>query len=177
VNDNRYAPPSAEVSDQREAPAGAGPERKIRRFFAAMLMLGGLAGVALFVYMFVKFYAQGAATLLILSLLFALFVWAIYVGWRLWQGTPFGRRWGVVAFATQIPVIAVPGFQCQWFTGGQIAPIFSMQNGSINFNLSLNAGANGTFYLGSGDVAIALGVNLFALAAVILLIRANRRER
>jgi hypothetical protein len=176
VNDNRYAPPAADVSDTRDAPAGAGPERNVRRFFAAMLMLGGVAGVAIFVYMFVQFYAQGAATLLVLTLLFALFVWAIYVGWRLWQGTPYGRRWGVIAFATQIPVIAVPGFQCQWFTGGQIAPTFVMQGGSINMNLALNVGANGTFYLGSGDVAFALGANLFAVAAVIFLVRWKRRE-
>jgi len=175
MSDNRYAPPAAPIAEVHRAPAPGRRDRLLRRFFAATLLVGGVCGMALGVYMLVNFLQQGLATIAFVCALIALFAWASWVGLRLWAGTPFGRRWAVVAFATQVPIITVPGVQLGWFTGITLAPMITSEAGELGMSINANLGANGTFYLGAGATQIAVGANLFALFAVIMLVKGNRR--
>jgi hypothetical protein len=175
MNDNRYAPPEAPLIDPPTASDASGKDRNFRRFFAAVMFIGGLAGIAIMVYFFGTFAAQGALTTLLGIAFIALFAWAAYAGWRLWQGTSYGRKWATILYIAQIPLIALPGLQYVFYTGIEVAPSLSWENGNLNWNVTLNAGANGTFYLGTANSGVTLGVNLFALIAAIWLVRANKR--
>jgi MFS family permease len=158
---------------------------KTTRFFAAILITGGILGIfsaALLGAYFLN--AQGWPILLLVAGGIALFAWAIFTGFRLWQGTPYGRRWGIILFASQIPIIALyPTPQYQWFTGIQFSPILQLGDSFIKGGIEIGAGtylfaiaqfcANIT-YPNTGGTASIIGVNIFAIIAVLLLIRANK---
>ena len=144
------------------------------RFFAAMLGGGGFVGMALVVFMCVKLIQQSVLVAMLIAALGALFAWAGLTGVRLWQGTRYGRKWAVILFASQMPVLAIPGFKYQWFTGAPFGPVLSFGGSTTNVGATINLGANAEFFVGSGMAEWAIGLNLFAAIAVVLLMRANR---
>lgn len=91
--------------------------KTITRGLAAVLALGGIAGIAITLSLVAKLTQQSALVAALILGLLLLFVWATWTGWQLWQGRTYGHRWAPIAFATQIPVLAVPGLSYQWFTG------------------------------------------------------------
>jgi len=129
---------------------------KTTRFFAAALMIGGIAGFVIVALLAMK--VPFMHFWLILFLFFAAFMWAIYTGFRLWQGTPYGRKWAVILFASQIPVILIPGLHYQWSTGAKLVPLlYWLDSGPVLFRFTPNIGADISFVLGSlGNLCIAL---------------------
>lgn len=145
------------------------------RFFAALLSVGGLLGVAIGVTVGFQVVSRNLLGIVPMGLLVALFAWATFTGFRLWQGTPYGRRWAPILFASQIPVLALPGMSYEWFTGLQFAPILRFGAEPAYLHFAINVGGGGNIYLGTGVVESGLGVNLFALVALLMLRRSLNR--
>ncbi|KQX98011.1 hypothetical protein ASD22_12520 [Rhodanobacter sp. Root480] len=146
---------------------------KTTRFFSVMLVAGGGVGVAMVMILGLKLLPQGWLLLVPLAGLAALFAWAAFTGIRLWQGTPYGRRWAPILFASQIPMFSLQGIRYQWFTGAELSPTVQLGTGSVPLGLSVNLGANGQFFFGDEAAELFIGLNLFAVVALVLLLRAN----
>jgi hypothetical protein len=146
---------------------------KTTRFFSAMLMVGGVFGLFATLAAGAQLAKQHWLFALPMLALAALFAWAAFAGLRLWQGTPYGRKWATILFASQVPILALPGFRYQWFTGAQFGPYLRWGDGSVTANFGANFGANGDFFMGSALVGSSVGVNLFAVIAFVMLLRAN----
>lgn len=138
-----------------------------------MLVAGGSVGVAMVMILGLKLLPQGWLLLVPLAGLAALFAWAAFTGIRLWQGTPYGRRWAPILFASQIPMFSLQGIRYQWFTGVELSPTVQLGTGSVPLGLSVNLGANGQFFFGDEAAELFIGLNLFAVVALVLLLRAN----
>lgn len=142
------------------------------RFFAAMLMLGGVVGFISTCIIGIPIIQQHSFLGLPMVGLAALFVWSVFIGYRLWQGTPFGRKWATILFASQIPVLALPSIAFHWFTGLQLRLVMIDRAGDVTANVTLGAG--GAFYVGTGVTEFMIGINVFAVIALLLLRRANK---
>ena len=150
-----------------------GQYTRTTRFFAAMLIGGGIAGIAIAAIVGIKIIQQNGLLIIPMAALAVLFAWAIYIGVRLWQGTPYGRKWAPILFASQIPVLSLPGFKFQWFTGAELGAALQFGGSSTRLGFSANLGANGQFFFGTGVTESVVGVNLFAVVALVLLVRSN----
>jgi hypothetical protein len=94
---NPYSPPKAQVIDQTSDARGSQSMMESRptageRVLAFMLLLGGVLGIGVSLYMGVLLFAGSMLT-----------------GFRLWRGRDSGRRWAIILFAMQIPILTVPG--------------------------------------------------------------------
>lgn len=138
-----------------------------------MLIGGGIAGVAIAAIVSIKLTQQNGLFIIPMAALAALFAWAIFVGIRLWQGMPYGRKWAPILFASQIPVLSLPGFKYQWFTGAELGAALQFDGGSARLGFSANLGATGQFFVGTNVTEFVIGINLFAVAALVLLVRSN----
>jgi hypothetical protein len=84
------------------------------RFFALLLIGGGLAGVGLGLWGDVQtiqstgFHAS--LSLILMGAFILLFGWSTWVGMALWRGTSQGYKWAKVLFAAQIPLFTVSRF-------------------------------------------------------------------
>jgi hypothetical protein len=143
------------------------------RFFAAMLIGGGAIGMAIVAIIGFQLVQQSWLLIVPMAGLAAVFAWAAFTGVRLWQGTPYGRKWAPILFASQIPVLAIPGLKYQWFTGANFGPAIQFGSGSTEAGFSANIGANGDFLFGPGVTECVFGINLFAIIALVLLVRSN----
>jgi len=150
---------------------------KTTRFFAAMLVIGGVLGIAIVAIIGGQLIKQHWLLAFPMGGLAALFAWAAFTGSRLWQGTPYGRKWATILFASQIPVLALPGIKYQWFTGAHFGPLLQFGNGSTRAEFGVNVGANGEFFIGTGVTEFAIGINLFAVFALLLLVRSNNSSK
>jgi hypothetical protein len=148
--------------------------RKCTRFFAVMLIAGGIIGVATTAALGLQPVGQSFTRAVPMLALMALFGWATYTGVSLWQGTAYGAKWAPIIFASQIPILIVPGATYQWFTGANFGPLLRLAGGSTRIAFSLNLGASGRFFVGTSALEIAIGINLFALVALLLLVRSNK---
>lgn len=92
-------------------------------------------------------------------------------------GTSYGRRWATIIFGSQVPLLALPGLTYQWFTGAFFGPVFLLGEGNSQLTFSVTVGANGQFFVDGRGTAIVFGLNLFAVLAVILLVRANKASK
>lgn len=147
------------------------------RFFAVILMLGGVVGVICAVFFGIQFFQQHSLLALPMVGLGALFVWAVFIGYRLWQGTPFGRKWATILFASQIPVLVLPGITFQWFTGAQLRLVFLFGDHANDLIFVGTFGANGEFYVGNFTTEFMVGINFFAVIALLLLRRFNKKVK
>lgn len=154
-----------------------GQYTRTTRFFAVMLVGGGIAGIAIAAIVGITLIQQNGLFIIPMAALAVLFAWATFIGVRLWQGMPYGRKWAPVLFASQIPVLALPGFKYQWFTGAELGVAMQFGGGSSRLGFSANLGANGQFFLGTDVTEFAVGVNLFAVVALVLLVRSTSRSR
>ena len=125
------------------------------------------------IFMAYQFAKHHWALVLLALTLCAVFAWSCFTGVRLWQGTSYGRKWAPLLFASQIPVLAVPGLHYEWFTGAHFGPVLTLAGDSVNGTLAFNVGANGQFYVGTGGSGLMFGANLFAVLALICLVRSN----
>jgi len=146
------------------------------RIFALVLAIGGIIGIAMVVE---ESWIGSGSSALARILAGALFAFALFTGFRLWKGTPFGRKWAAIVFASQIPVLSLTDLNYDWFTGTQL--IISISKGAdairyLNFSLS-GIGGGFEFRIGEDLTEYIIGVNLFALVASILLLRAYRAFR
>lgn len=140
----------------------------VSRFFAGVLVVGGLFGIGIMFTLGASLLEQGWLNVLLLCLFVLLFGWAVWVGIALWQGSVYGRKWSCVVYALQIPMITLPGLVLQWYTGAYLGPVWRFAT-ETTFIFSMEVGATAQFFIGSRVSEPELGINLFAVAALIML--------
>lgn len=168
MSDDRYAPPESEVDGVKPMDAPA-KERGLvsRRFFALVLIVGAVVGVALLAYLMTKTGFGDAKVVGLFAGFCAMLCFTFAVGVWLWRGTPAGRRWAPILFATQVPIIQLTGFSLSWFTSLLLGATLDL--GDHTWNLNLQFGAGFEFYIGAPAEHQLVGINAFALFAALWL--------
>ncbi len=152
------------------------PHQKTTRILAALLVLGGVVGVALTLFMGVQLLSEAGPLSALIVVLALPFGWALAIGIELWRGTSYGRKWAPVIFATQIPIVLLPSFHYEWFTGFVFGLVLLVGPGDTTLHFAANLGANIQILIGSESSVTGVGFNLVALIAVLLLVRSNRAQ-
>ncbi|MGG6463215.1 hypothetical protein [Solilutibacter silvestris] len=147
----------------------------LTKIYSAALFLGGIFGVLISCWNLYVRRDAGLANLLFLLLFIAAFSFSAYIGQQRWKNTSIGRKWAPVLYASQIPMVLTTPVTFQWFTGIQMAPLLRMNlNGGGSIGFALNAGAGFDLHFNSNPAGgIVIGLNLFAISALIHLVRAN----
>lgn len=141
----------------------------MHRVFAALLVAGGCAGATIGAWIGLALVARSPFLVLPSLALVALLCWSAWVGVLLWRGSEAGLRWGRRLYASQIPIVSVPGLHVEWYTGLQLGPQLVVDGAKTGPSLAFNIGANAQFHLLSAPDAWILGVNLVAVLALLLL--------
>jgi hypothetical protein len=142
------------------------PVSKSARALAALLIAGGVVGIGIALLVGFQLARANVAYAGLMLLLLALFAWSALTGIRLWRGDPRGFKWAVILFAAQIPVVTLPGFTYEYFTGIAI----KLVGGDVESALSFGIGATANVFVGTEAAGVAVGVNLAAIAALALLL-------
>lgn len=161
------------------APPAQSTMSKLTKLYSAALICGGIFGLLAAGWLAYANMGNGLAGLLIVLFFAVSYALSIYIGLQRWKNTPAGRKWAPVLYASQIPVIITTPLTFQWFTGAQIAPLIRVHaDGGGVMSFILNAGANFELYINSNhpnpDGGIGFGLNVFAIAAMLHLVHANR---
>ena len=135
------------------------------RFLALLLVVGGLVGIGTSVFMGYGFLPQHWVYGVIVAAFLVLFVWSLIVGVRLWRGDPRGIKWSKILFSCQVPILTVPGFSYEYFTGVSIKIV----GGEVDSNVALNLGAGAEFFLDTRITSLVFGINIFAVLALVYL--------
>ena len=147
---------------------------KITRFFAATFVVGGIIGGGFAAMLGVlALFSKGGWPFILLMGMAAFFVWVTFIGFELWKGTPYGRKWAIIPLISQIPALKLHGFTYQWCTGACFYPIFRLDTGFTNAGFLTKIGVNYQLSFVTGIIPAApptIGINLLAPIAIILLI-------
>ncbi len=149
----------------------------VRRLLAAALLVGGCVGIAILAANTPTLFGQGGIVVVLTVGWLVLFAAAAVAGVMLWREAPGGLGLALGLYLLQVPVLATSPLHWTWFTGIQVAVQLAGAGRDSNLVMNLHFGANGQFFLGSNVAVASFGLNLFALAAVVLLLRAWRRPR
>lgn len=147
----------------------------VRRLLAAALLVGGCVGIGMLVANAATLLGHGGIVVVLTVGWVALFGAAAVAGVMLWRDAPGAHGFALGLYALQVPVLVSSPLYWTWFTGIQVAVQLAGAGSDFNLTLNLHFGASGQFFLGSRVAVAAFGVNLFALAAVVVLLRARRR--
>ena len=105
-----------------------------------------------------------------------LFVWSLYVSYCFIRGSAWAYRWVMGLFLTQIPIVAWGPVEMRWSTGFEIPVILNgVQEKLFYLTCHANIGFEAGFVFGGSVEETALGINVFALIASIVLFRARKR--
>ena len=142
------------------------------RSLAFILEVGGLLGIFIAIYLGYTLAQQQWVLVVIAVVFLGVFAWTLLTGTRLWRGDPRGKKWAKILYAAQIPILTVPGFTYEYYTGLLIGVV----GGRVQSNLKLEFGAGLTLYFATRISDLVYGINLFAVAAFVYLVirlRAN----
>jgi len=142
------------------------------KLLALMLMVGGVAGVALSMAFLVL---RVRLIFIFFGLLFVLvFGWSALKGLDLWKEKPAGYKWARILFAAQIPLFVVPGFSYWFYTGLNVWLTIHYggpgASGFTNVGVQFNLGSALDLYVGYPVENITLGINPIAIGALIYLL-------
>jgi len=140
------------------------------RFLAVLLMLGGILGIGLSVYMGMRMLRIHWVYGVLVAAFLLVFVWSGLSGLRLWRGERRGWKWATILFALQIPILTLPGLSYEYYTGIAIP----VMGGHVDKWLTFSVGAEANFYLDTRITDWVYGVNVFALAATVYLLTRRR---
>ena len=136
------------------------------RFLAVLLGVGGLLGIGLGLYLGYQYLQQHWIFIFLVAAFLAVFAWSTLAGARLWRGDERGWKWAIILFVAQIPVLTVPGFSYEFYTGLAI----KLLGGNVENNFPLGFGTSINVYLDVRINDLIYGVNLFALGAAVYLL-------
>jgi hypothetical protein len=136
------------------------------RILALILAAGGLLGILMSVYAGYTLAQQNMALVLIALAFLCAFAWTMLTGIRLWRGDPRGKTWAKILYGAQIPILTVPGFTYEYYTGLLVGVV----GGRVESNLKLQFGASLSLYLDTSIDDLVYGINLFAIAALVYLV-------
>lgn len=137
---------------------------------AVLLIIGGLLGVGIACWMGYQFIQIHWIYIVLVALFLAVFIWSAIAGVRLWRGEAQGWKWATILFAMQIPVLTVPGFSYEFYTGLALRLV----GGDVQNVFSFSLGANANIYLGTSITGLVYGINVLAVAALMYLILRRR---
>jgi hypothetical protein len=141
------------------------------RFLAFLLVVGGTVGIGVSLYLAVLLIRLQWITGLIAAALVLLFAWSMLTGFRLWRGQRRGLTWAAILFAMQIPILSIPGFSYEYYTGFSL----KIMGGHVEKPVSISIGATGDLNVFDPLVTnTAYGLNLLALAATTYLLTRRR---
>ena len=160
MDNNLYAAPRAEVADVIVEPRQW--LTMVHRFLAALLVAGGVLGIGIAFWLGYRFVQVHWVYILLAGAFFALFLWACVTGVRLWRGNARGWKWAAILYASQIPVLTVPGLRYAWYTGLSL----KLAGGNVVRAFSFDFGAAADFYLDTKITDVVYGINLFAIFAL-----------
>lgn len=149
----------------------------VRRLLAAALLVGGCVGIGIMLANSATLLGQGGIVVVLAVGWVALFGAAVVAGIMLWRDAPGAHGFALGLYVLQVPVLVSSPLYWTWFTGIQVAVQLAGAGRDLNLTLNFNFGASGQFFLGSSVPVASFGVNLFALASVVVLLRALRRPR
>jgi len=149
---------------------GHGSAEFNRRLLAGTLIVGAALGfLASVAGIVMDLRSQG--TVEVDSVVYAaVFAFAFTVGLWLWRGEPRGRRWGIVLYALQIPLLTVGRFQYDFYNGVRIPLVHTLGD----FSITLGFGASAELAWAQAPAANVLGIDLFAVSALIFLLTMHR---
>ena len=158
----------------------------LTRIIAAIEIIAGVIGAALILMTSVKFMQHLAesnalmitAVILIFVLFLYLFIMAIYAGIKLWQDQAKGYKWSKILQFLQIPMLQTKAISYSFTLGlkllvGLILPSAA----NMTSRLSWGIGADVNYHLSVANQnlpAHAFGINLIAIAFLIILIKAKK---
>lgn len=149
----------------------------LRRLLAAALLVGGCFGIGIMLANRTALLGQGGTVVALAVGWLVLFGAAVAAGVMLWRDAPGGRGFALALYALQIPVLVTSPLEWTWFTGINLAVQLAGAGRAFDLGINVHLGANGQFFLGGSVPVPAYGINLFALAALLLLLRGRRRSR
>ena len=176
ANRNPYLAPKAPVMDSKIDGRGAQPAARSRstagdRILAFLLVVGGIAGIGISLYMATLLVRTQWIYGVIAGPLVVLFAWSVLTGFRLWRGQRRGLSWAAMLFAMQIPILSIPGFGYEYYTGFSL----KIMGSHVDKPVSISVGATGNLQLFDPRATdTAYGLNLFALAATTYLLTRRR---
>lgn len=146
------------------------------KLVALLLMVGGVVGIGVGVWLDIRWLTNSQASLFsastaIVGVFILLYGWAVWTGLDLWKGRRRALKFAQILFVMQIPVFTIPGISYEFHTGFTLL-IMILRGLRLNFNFNL--GSSFSFYISSEVHGVAIGVNLFALFVLIYLIRISR---
>ena len=136
------------------------------RTLALLLMVGGVLGVGISMFTAGQFLRMHWIYGVLIAGALFVFVWSALTGYRLWRGEVRGWKWATILFALQIPILTVPGFSYEYYTGIAL----QIMGGHVDKTFTLSLGANANLYLDTRIVDLRYGVNIFAIGATIFLL-------
>lgn len=148
-----------------------------RRLLAAALLVGGCFGIGMLLANSATLLGQGGIVVVLAVGWVALFGAAAVAGIMLWRDAPGALGFALGLYVLQVPVLVSSPLYWTWFTGINLAVRLSGAGRDVNLGIDAHFGASGQFFLGNSVPVASFGVNLFALAAVVVLLRAWRRPR
>ena len=169
-----YSPPTVPVADPTadESVIERRPTQG-ERGLACLLLVGGALGIGLSLYMATLVLRSSLIASLIALPLVLLFVGSMFAGLHLWRGRTSGRKWATILFAMQIPILTVPGFSYEYYTGLSVKVI----GGHVDRPVAFSLGSNGNLQVLDPRVTdSAFGVNLLGLAATAYLVARRRNS-
>lgn len=141
------------------------------RFLAVILMVGGVLGIGISIYMAAQFITVHWIYGVLVAGFLVLFAWSTLAGFRLWRRERRGWKWATIVFGLQIPVFTFPGIDYEFYTG--LAA--KIMGGHVDKTFAFELGSSANFYLSTEVTNVVYGINVFALIAFIYLFtrRAN----
>jgi hypothetical protein len=141
------------------------------RFFAVFLIVGPLWLVFAFLKdLPVRVLARDSSQLKVLPL-YLLYVFSIYVGFRLWRGGKTAYWLALITYLSQIPYIAVDRLVMNWSTGVTVPFFMHLNDGDIAFHIKFEIGSWATFFVVSPLSETIIGMNLLAILACVVIYR------
>src|ERR1043165_800453 len=139
------------------------------KLISLLLALGGAAGIGVFVWALSK-----ARTGFLVAVSCALiFCWATWTGVELWRNKPRAYKSAMILFGLQIPIVSIPEFSYQFYTGLLFLVSFSSPaNIGVEFHAASKIGVG----IASGAEDVLVGINVIAVAALMWLIHVFPRR-
>ena len=146
-------------------------QHKVDRFLSLLLMIGGAAGVAVTLVVWVQ---AALASFLAFGfvIVFSLTVW---VGIGLWRGRPRYYLWAQIIFALQVPIVTCSAFKYLFFTAMMMEFSYEIAPGN-KLNIEWQLGSNLSFAIARETPDFVIGVNLIAVAALAYLLFLPRKS-
>lgn len=142
------------------------------RLIAILLIVGGIFGIGLAVWLGLQASSQQPAFAFYGLVFGAVFAWSAWKGISLWKGRPDGYKWAKILFAAQIPILSLPYFAYEFYTGLSLRLIF----GQVNSNIGFGLGSSIEFYVSPEIRNTVFGINLIALIVFVYLVKMSRSK-